>query len=216
MEFIVALCRLLANELRLRVHFTVAETPDITVNELADKLKIDPSKASDHVRLLADFGVLQTRPSGRFVHLCIRPGETVKNAMARGLNELLLKTWEKANPTPAHVWDWLGLGSQPPAYTWDDLAAKIMSFLTAYTHLRRLLLIRYLATHGPTPLTQLREAIQMSENAAYRQLDKLRRRGLLEVVRVEGCVAWRLVKSPQPPFQRRLHELVTDALLAKR
>jgi len=215
MDFIVLLCRLLANELRLRIHFAVARSPEIAVTQLADEVRVDRPKVSDHVKLLAEVRLLETRPSGRFVRVSVPTGESVSNALARGSNELLSETWRRmeGNSTRAHVWNWLGISHDPTSKKWDAVAARMVFFLTGYTHLRRLLIIRHLALHGPATQTQMSQVIRMSPNAASRQLDKLRRRGLMEQVRVDEGTAWQLVRSPGPPFQRRLHELVLSMLV---
>jgi len=214
MDFIVLLCRLLANDLRLRIHFIVAGGPGLAISQLGDEMGLDQPKVSDHVKLLADVRLLETRPAGRFVHVSVPSAESVTNTLVRALNGLLLETWKqvRANSTHAHVWNWLALAPEPHLKPWDAVAARIVFFLTGYTHLRRLLIIRHLALHGPATQTQMCEAIRMSPNAASRQLDKLRRRGLVQEVKIQEATAWRLVDVPEPPFQRRLHALVLDAL----
>jgi DNA-binding transcriptional ArsR family regulator len=59
---------------------------------------------------------------------------------------------------------------------WEE---ELVKLFTTYTHLRRLLILRYLSAHGGTPIATLAEKIGMSPDAAYRHLDKLLRRGVV-------------------------------------
>ena len=56
---------------------------------------------------------------------------------------------------------------------------EIFAFLTAFTHPRRLQILRWLAQHGPSARPAIAGALSMSGDACHRHLDRLLRRGMV-------------------------------------
>ena len=212
MDLIVSLFRALANELRLRMFATVHARPGITVSDLGVQLGVPDFLISQHLRVLADMGLLDARPSGRFVHVHPPPATSVRSGLVSSVSQCLaplLVADRDGNLTPDQVWD---SGQHPTCDAAPSVFARLIFLFTAYTHLRRLLLLRCLAQKGPTPRDTLTEEIGMSSAAAARQLSKLERRGL--VTRTQGTGGtWELVASPGTPAQQALHCLVMDVLV---
>ena len=215
MDLVISLCRLLANERRLCLHHAVWKQPGISVGSLAEELRLVQPKVSSHLRLMAGFQLLDLRPSGRQVHVHLPPSGLPTTDFVRAVHRLVTRTWTTmadANPTHTNVWDWLGTEEGDEAPAWEHAAARMISCLTAYTHLRRLLLLRCLRHGGLLTQEQLAEGIGMSSSAASRQLLKLTRRGLVESARIADSERYRLVLSPQFGLPRELHRLVMAAL----
>jgi len=212
---VVALFRAVASDPRLRILRQVDRSRDLTVGELSARVDIPQPLASRDVRVLAGVGLLDARPSGRRVHLFIPKRAAARDDLVGTLNDLLSQLWlglGEANPTHINVWDWLGIDPRDEEETeWESVAGRLILFSTAYTHLRRLLLLRELARKGPALQDQLLLQIGMSPSAVSRQLTKLRVRGLVECVSVDNGSRWRLCK-PEPVLQRRMHQEVMRTL----
>lgn len=89
----------------------------------------------------------------------------------------------------------------------------LIKCFTAYTHLRRLLLLRYLARRGACTAEQLCAQLNMSAAAVQRHLRKLQRRSLLVSGHVPGV--WMLAAQPPGSGQRSLLAIVVRALEAQ-
>ena len=215
MDLMVSLFRALAYELRLRIHYCTVTEPGLTVGEVAQRLSIVQPIVSAEVGGLADLGLVDTRPSGRRVHIHPPARGLPPDSLTRSVHLSLTKLWREhhgGNPIHSYVWDCSDAPRVSPAGDWDALAARLIFFFTGYTHLRRLLVLRHLREYGDTSRERLVEAIGMSPSAVGRQLQKLRRRGLVESITTGQSRSWRLVASPGPPFQRDLHGQVMRAL----
>ena len=56
-----------ANHRRLQIMFLLHEQPELSVDDIADKLKININTAGDHIRKLAIVGLIMKRNDGQFV-----------------------------------------------------------------------------------------------------------------------------------------------------
>jgi len=209
MNLIVSTCRTLAYPDRLRLLLTVYSTPGITVHELAEALGFSLPLTSHNLKLLASYHLVQTTPSGRYVRCGPPRKDSTANVFLSRIQELLKATLDagKLNRTLAQVCD-----SEPDgAGDWKKAFSALVKHLTAYTHLRRLLILRQLATKGPCSVQELRDAVKMSEDAARRQLDKLVRRGIVRSA-PGGEDKWDLARGEGPEFRKRLLEIVLQAI----
>jgi len=213
----VTLFRVLANPLRLRVHRAVHDEPGIPVSRLAARLAVREVVVSQNLRILQAAGLVASRPSGRFVHVhpVMTPRSDRRSSAVAG--RLLTTLWEKvgdAEAEPALVWE--PVGSQSAGGDPKSLTGAIVFVCTAYTHLRRLLILRLLAQAGPLTQETVAEEIGMSAPALTRHLSKLLRRGVVRrVAKVPGN-QWQLVERPGTQFQRALHRMVLEQLLGEK
>jgi len=175
-------CRVLANEQRLACLRAVIENPFSSVNEIAARLDLPLDKASLGLRALQARGLIQAQRVSRWVRYSPFPDPLVPDAAPT------LSALRKALKR--------------------DAPAKIVRTLTAFTHPRRLALLRYLQQHGPTSAERLSSANQISVQALWRHLRKLKARGL--VVHTE--TAWDLAKHPPALGRALLHILVHSPL----
>jgi DNA-binding transcriptional ArsR family regulator len=209
MDLIVAACRALANRHRLELLRAIHEQPGLTIQPLAEQTKLALPVVSRHLKLLRELHLVQMTPRGRHVHCAPpRPGSTSSRFLT-DLQKLL--RWVLGggdlNSTLSKVCN----SDRPGHAGWPAVYAALIAQFTTFTHLRRLLILRWLAQRPAGRPDELAAAIRMSPPAASRHLDKLRRRG---VVQATGGPAggWALRDGTGPPAQRRLLAIVLRGL----
>jgi DNA-binding transcriptional ArsR family regulator len=166
-------CRTLASHRRLRLLARLFECKRACVEELAADCRLVDAEASQLLRQLQARGILSVQRRGRWVFYRPKANPKVKHAAA------ILAAMRKA------LHD-------------SEGANDAIRDLTAYTHPRRINLVRAMAA-GPADPAQLRAACSMSGPALYRHLDKLLRRGV-----VEGRRAAYRLSRPRQPLARTL------------
>lgn len=172
-------CRVLANSRRLACLKAVLEQPDLTVESVADLAGLPEDQASLCLRALQSRGLIQARRHSRWVHYRPEPDRHVSFA------EPLL-------------------GALRRALLDDRLPEReILRSLTAFTHPRRLAVLRRLQLAAPAPSAQLSLDTQVSLPALQRHLRKLRTRALVHLSE-EG---WGLVPFP-PPLPQTILTLI--------
>jgi predicted DNA-binding transcriptional regulator len=94
---------------------------------------------------------------------------------------------------------------------WEAVFDAVLKHVTAFTHLRRLLMLRVLQNKGACRLEDLASDVGMSVDAARRHLCKLRRRGVVAAdVHTPG--GWILIPAPQPPCLQTLLAIILRAI----
>ncbi len=71
-ELQAELCKTLANPKRLEILEILKESPEISVNELAERLEIPKANTSQHLAVLRQAGVVATRKDGINVFYSLR------------------------------------------------------------------------------------------------------------------------------------------------
>ena len=159
-------CRALANMHRLSCLKTVIEQPLMSVEDVASATGLPANKVSMHLRALQSRGLLQALRQSRWVRYQPQPDPLVPSAPP------ILSALQTA------------LRSRPEK--------EIVQTLTAFTHPRRLSILRCLQLQPAIPEEALSISTQISPPALWRHLKKLENRGL--VVRTEE--GWRLHPRP--------------------
>ncbi len=172
MEFLVQLFRALANRSRIRMLRLLAVLSEVNVSGLARATTLEISLVSSHLKILAAAGLVWRRRSGRVVwyRLAEHAGNPV-TATTLGLLTRVFRHVPHTNPKQ------VAAGDQADSAVRSD-AALFASF-TAFTHPRRLQIIRHLAREGAASPRELSAHLSMSRNACARHLDKLQRRGVV-------------------------------------
>ncbi|MSU56772.1 MAG: metalloregulator ArsR/SmtB family transcription factor [Pedosphaera sp.] len=146
-------CRVLANQTRLKILALLARSQWLTVSAVAENLDLTLAVASQSLRALESRGLLSVRRDGRRV--------------LYGFN----RTSESAaNPLAAQLRTALHRGSVS--------AAMIFRLATAFTHPRRVEIVRLLQTE-PRTVLQMQVATGISYPAMIRHLHKLESRGFV-------------------------------------
>jgi len=202
MDSIVCLFRALASVPRLQMLRSLLNHPDVPLGNVVQALSCP--MASRHMKLLAQTGLILTRPSGRYV-FC-RPARTddpgsdflkrVRGILARYLRG------KSAPLLSAAV-----LGDSPPA-TWEAVLERMCFEFTAYAHLRRLLMLRLLCEEGRADAMGFVTRIGMSCPAALRHADKLVRRGVASAAQDGEPRCFSICRRPEPAFRRALLAVV--------
>ncbi len=154
-------CRVLANRSRLRVLQLLSRRSSLTVSEIGRVLRLPSSTASEHLRALNARGLLTVQRDGRYVRY--RVGATGDLTQTKPLLKALQHTLKKErNPIE-----------------------RIFRLCTAFTHPRRLVIIRLVGADG-IALNQLQRKTRISQPALARHLAKLSQRGFL-VIKAGRC-----------------------------
>lgn len=163
-------CRTLANNRRLSCLRAVLLRSGESVGELAESLKLPQDQASLCLRALQARGLLQARRDGRWVRYFPWP-------------DLLV-------PTAAPI-----LVAMTHALIEEKLSGKrVIHCLTAFTHPRRLTLLRCLQQGGVLSFTALKQRSHISSPALVRHLRKLHARGLVQ----GNANGWSLTAEQNP------------------
>ena len=172
MEFIVQLFRALANRERIRVLRLITVCGETSVSQIAEAMQMPGNLISAHLKVLAAAGLVWRRRSGRTVgyHLAEHAGNLVTGAVLRMLPHTF-STVTDEDPKK------IAANGQSGSPTRSDTA--LFAFFTAFTHPRRLQILRLLAQQRGAPLAELRTALSMSLSACIRHVTKLERRGLV-------------------------------------
>ncbi len=147
-------CRTLAHRRRLKILAAVCEEKRATVGRIARRVSLPPAKTSLLLRQLQARGLIGVRRRGRWVDYEPTPDPSVPHAAAL-LHAIL------------------------PMLPHESEYGRAISTLTAFTHPRRLCLLRALA-EGPQSPSALRGRCALSYPALFRHLRKLMRRGFVQ------------------------------------
>ena len=175
-------CRTLAHATRLAGLKVVIETPSCPVQEVAERLGIAENQASELLRSLQARGLITAERRGRWVHYTAHPDPLVPSArpLLSAVSEALV--------------------------TQRLSATQIIRVMTAFTHPRRLAVLRYLRQNGPTSSKKLALGTQISPQALWRHMHKLAARSL---VVIEDNV-WHLAPRPGDLAEALLRLLAID------
>ncbi len=148
-------CRVLANKIRLRVLRELSKRPEQSVSDVARRLGLSLSLASQSLRALNARGLLVARRSGRSVCYSACADRSIPDSA--GLLDAILQSFV------------------------DDKRAEanIFRYTTAFTHPRRVLVIRSLS-EAPMRLHEIRAKTGISPRALCRHLRKLIARGFVK------------------------------------
>jgi DNA-binding transcriptional ArsR family regulator len=163
---------------------------------------------SAHLGLLASVGLVWRRRSGRrvYYHLAEQPGSRVVAAVLEALHEAF-RIVEKDAPRR------VARADQAESATNSD--AALFACFTAFTHPRRLQIIRHLAAHGTAPFGDLSAKLSISPRACMRHLDKLERRGYLRH-RIQGKQTVYALRKGDGAVQSRSLQAVREQLVEMR
>jgi DNA-binding transcriptional ArsR family regulator len=165
-------CRVLANRERIRMLQIVAGTPSgLSVSSIAATAEVLPSRASVHLRLLNSRGLLSAKRSGRWVLYRLEPDSSIPESkdLINGLKQAF-----QNNPEPVE---------------------QIYRMTTAFTHPRRIAMVKLLDAKGPLLLDRLAVVTGYSSDALRRHLAKLEDRGVV----YRAGPNWKLVKIREEP-----------------
>ena len=185
MEATVQLFRTLANRPRMRILRVLAVLGEQRVTAISDATGIQLCTVSGHLHALAVSGIVWRRRSGRAVyyHLAEEPSRHVTRCTASVLRRVFGRVHSR---DPRHV----AACDQADSAEFSD--AALFSYFTAFTHPRRLQIVRYLHENGRSRADRIATDLHMSAAACSRHTAKLVRRDLVRVVEVDGAKVYEL------------------------
>ena len=163
-------CRVLTSARRIACLSAVLKQPGGCVGEVAAQAHIPKDQASLCLRSLQARGLILARRESRWVRYWPEPDPLVPAAapILTGMRRALVNEKLPAN--------------------------RIIHCLTAFTHPRRLIILRCLQKKGSMTFETLSQASQVSPPALYRHLKKLGNRGLVQ----ECDAGWALRLEHEP------------------
>jgi DNA-binding transcriptional ArsR family regulator len=167
-------CRVLANKTRLKILRSLYKHPEQQVTEVAKRLGFSLSLTSQSLRALNARGMLRARRDGRVVFYSLGANRSIPSS-ALLLKAILLTFTTDKNPEE-----------------------NIFRYATAFTHPRRILIIKALCEH-PMQLKELAMKTGVPVAALNRHLRKLASRGFLKQT---DC--WYICSVPRHKFARAL------------
>ena len=208
MDFIVRLFRALANVRRLAIlHFAV-QNPGCKVTKIARELSLPQTIVSNYLKLLCEHGLAEKRPSGTYVLVSVgRPGDA-RHVVVRRVREILRRLFGSADVAGAAR----AVCPDTDSADWATIYEALCFDFTAYTHLRRLMILRLLDREGTMAMEEVRRQLSMSPLAARRQTDKLVRRGIISVKKGAQDDTITIRKKSFSWLRRQLLESVMSSL----
>jgi DNA-binding transcriptional ArsR family regulator len=208
-EIIVRMARTLACPERLRILSYLVTEGETSPSEMSRRLRIARNALSMHLARLTTVGLIKRRRSGPWSY-CIAespygPG-TLSGMTSEWLRTILAQ--------PAQTLQHCGLHELRNASASEcsrQLHRLIFEAATAFTDLRRLQIVGFLAQEGEIGAYTLGEHLQMSAWAVGRHTDKLERRGYLRSRTVDEKVLYGLANTFKTPVHARLWEIVQTA-----
>jgi DNA-binding MarR family transcriptional regulator len=189
-EIIVQVCRSIACTTRLNILALLANNTEITPTELAQRLKLRLPKISEHLRRLSAAGLIGRRPSGIRCY-CVAKSPYGETALSGKMSRWLFRVLRERS---------------------DEHTRKlIFNAATAFTHLRRVQILRHLEAHGESDSETMTGQLKMSPAALSRHCAKLSRRGV--IISRESPDGWRcrLAENLVTPVHRELIGIIRSS-----
>ncbi|MBM4046114.1 MAG: transcriptional regulator [Planctomycetes bacterium] len=212
-DVVVRITRTIANPERLQILSYLIAEGEKSPTDISHDLHIAPNALSGHLAKLATAGLIKRRRSGGWSY-CVAESpyaeSTLSGMMLAWLRAVLRKPAETLHHCGLHE---VRNGSAKEAQT--ALHKLIFEAATAFTDLRRLQILRYLARRGQVSAEQLKNDLSMSLWAVSRHTAKLIRRGYLTSAAAGEPILYRLAAKFKTPIHAKLFEIVRSTWVEK-
>jgi len=209
LELIVRIARAIACQSRLRILSCLVRKEEMKPGELADELGMPKSLVSDHLRILTSVGLVQSRRSGVWCYYRAESpydDDSLSGGLARWLRECLVGRARTAENCRVRE-----LCNSLPAGPEESVRELIFEAATAFTNVRRVQLLRFLAVTGPAEAHTLAAELGMSDASVSRHLSKLARRGYVASRRDGRELTHSLADGFRSPIHEGLFQIVSAA-----
>jgi DNA-binding MarR family transcriptional regulator len=206
-ELIVQVCRCIASYPRLRILTIIARRSELPPSELARELKIPFPQVCNDLRRLAAVGLIQRRHSGSRCYCQAKSpykDTTLSGKVSRWLFSILKQEATSLHPAGSLRKRNAPVKGEPLLYQ------DIFKSATVFTNLRRVQILRYVATHPSNNVETLTQNLSMSPSALSRHCAKLMRRGVLKEKFSDGQLQYQMAASLPNPTLQRLLGIVRD------
>lgn len=205
-EIIVRVLRTIACRNRLRIMSRLAAGEDLTPSQLSRVLRLSRDLVSAHLARLDSAGLVWRRRSGARCY-CAARSPYSEHALSGQLARWLYEALGSSLPRPS----WGSTPRRASSGTADGArtaAEDVFDAATAFTHLRRLQILRRLASGEAVEPRVLSRELRMSPAAVSRHMAKLVRRGYARVSDHGRRRVCRAPPSAKTPLHARLLEIV--------
>jgi len=206
-EIIVRVMRAVACRSRLRILRLLATRGELTPTTLSREIGISLPAISLHLRQLVSVGLILRRPSG-LCCFCVPKSPysrtTLSGKVASWLRRLLRVPEEGEAARIQCATKGIKHDASPAV---DEC---IFEAATAFANLRRLRILDYLRGKGPTNFETLGTKLKISPAALNRHVDKLVRRGYVELCDDRGRNTCRLAARGKTRIHADLLRMVSD------
>jgi DNA-binding transcriptional ArsR family regulator len=207
-EIIMQVARTVACRPRLQILSRLARQREIAPTLLASDLRMSLPVLSAHLRRLSGAGLIQQRRSGSWSYGVARSPygpQAFSGRMASWLFELL-KQPQRSLPQCADP----AAGKLSAAEAESRLHEIVFEAATAFTHLRRLFILRCLAESSARDGEELASGLKMSAAALSRHCSKLVRRGYVVATRSGFRQTYGLSRVSKTPIHGKFWEFVRE------
>jgi len=178
-DIVVRVMRAIASYSRLTLLRLMAGQGEMTPTDLAKETGLSKPAVSLHLRHLASAGLVRRRPSGTRCFCVAKPIYGPKTLSGR-MSSYLVRLFRSPDRTLGkRELGRMRAGEEPGVGS--EVERAVFDAATAFTNLRRLRILDQLEEHGDTSFDALRRKLKMSAAALSRHVDKLVRRGYVEV-----------------------------------
>jgi predicted transcriptional regulator len=174
-------CRMLANARRLRIIHQLIDKEPQTLTQLAKACKMSVSACSQYTRHITARGLCREIRNGRFAYFDLYADPAIPYSTS--LLKAVIRSVKQSK---------------------RDYKQQLAE-LTAYTHISRIRIVRYIAQHGVCRICEMQSGLHISKPALIRHVNKLTRRNRLQAVKTGG---YQLVQ-PTTVLARELLSIAT-------
>ena len=205
-EIVVRIARAIACVARLRILSHLVRTGETAPTAMAKELRMPLNVLSTHLKLLSGVGLLCRRRSGVWHH-CKAESPYTESALSGAVMSWL----REALRTPARTLKHCRLRevcNAEPTQAERALHDVVFDAATAFTNVRRIQILRRLASRDAVTARTLSQELSMSEAAVCRHTSKLARRGYVDAGPAGRGLAYTLAPKFKTPVHERLFDIV--------
>jgi DNA-binding transcriptional ArsR family regulator len=205
-EIIVRVLRTVACSARLRILSSLIRVAETCPTDLARELGMGIDMVCAHLARLASAGLIKRRRSGAW---CYYTAESPYQREAFSGKVTLWLTEALRRPTRTIKDCRVGqLRNSSSGNLEAELHDILFDATTAFANVRRIQILRRLATGEVLGVETLSKELGMSESALSRHTAKLIRRGYVDACHAGRCLEFRLADKFKTPLHERLFQIV--------
>lgn len=197
MELTCQLFRAVSHPPRLHILRGLAVLGEQNVTQLVDATQRPQFEVSANLRVLATSGLVWRRRSGSFIHY--RLAERPSRPVTRTVLDALTVIYAAVRPDDPRAVIQSSLDDDPQR---SDTA--LTAWFGAFTHPRRLQIIRFLHTRETADVPLLVRTLSMSHSACWRHVTRLADCGVVRIHNEDGVPTVKAARCSDPIRQRIL------------
>lgn len=205
-EIVVRVLRTVACSARLRILSKLVLVPETCPTDLARDVDMGVDLVCTHLTRLSSAGLTKRRRSGAWCY-CVAESPYRPEAFSGRITSWLTEALRRPRRTTRNC-RVAQLRNSDAVEVETEVHNILFDAATAFTNLRRIQILRRLATGEVLAVETLSNDLGMSESAVSRHTGKLIRRGYVIACRSGRCLEFRLADEFKTPLHARLFEIV--------